>query len=66
MEIKNKLTVTNGEGGGITGKKGKGQVKERTQGQTQWGQGQDGRIECWRWVGRTGESNEGGNGDNCN
>ena len=56
MEIKNKLTVTGGEGGkGVTGggEKGKGQVKEhvqRTHGQRQQGRGtESGR---WGWVGQ--------------
>ena len=51
MEIKNKLTVTRGEG--IMGKKGKGQVKDMYKGPMDKANGV-GRIESrrWGWVGQ--------------
>ena len=64
MGIKNKLTVTRGDGGwGLQGKKGKGH--QGTCLKDTWAKPKEGRIEGgrWGWLGQ--EVVLGGNGDNC-
>ena len=61
MEIKNKLIVTRGVGEGNNGGK-EGEHIQRTHGQGQWGGEYFGEQE----LDGAGESNAGGEGDNCN
>ena len=61
MEIKNKLAVTRGRWGGITGER-KGRVKSRNmdKGPTEKDSRVGRRIECGQWrVGRAGKGNGG-------
>ena len=65
MEIKNKLTVSRGEGVGVSGER-RGRVKSRNMYKGPMDKDKGGRIECGRGREQGRGEQWGENGDNCN